>query len=154
MAERKTKAQILAEIASNVYEVHESSEVNPNDRPGGLRTYDVICTIDLNTEGTLKNKVTQRMYVKNEGTVEESAWLGGKLVESYKDSNVDLAEAREQELLAKLTAIEAKIGKEIKVDPTELRNLGIQFFVYIDPDTDIKYVTTSLSGTEVTRVAV
>lgn len=144
-----TKGEIIAEIKNNVFEYLEEKEVNSNDRPGGLRTYDAACLVVTNAEGN-KVKQTQTFYVKDEGTNNESAWLGSRTIKNYV-APTPTSDLIEQDFLTKLNAIESEIGQGIKVDVNDLKNLGIKYFVYVDPRDDKKYVTTHLMGKKLVR---
>lgn len=78
-----TKAEKMTEIAGNVLQV--LGETLVEDLPQfNLKTYDVHCFVTLNSDGSAVNKVSQRLYVTNEGKGNEEALLGGVIRKNWE----------------------------------------------------------------------
>jgi len=145
-----TKAEKLAEI-----------EINVNKKIGeilkeevfNLKTYDVVCLVTIDELGNT-NKVSQRLYVENEGTATESATFGGITRKDYVAPAVsDPVADSEAYFLSELQALETGVGQDVLIDVTQLENLGIKYLAYTDPTDSKRKVTTTLSGVKLIREA-
>jgi hypothetical protein len=76
------KAEILAEIATEVEAVGDVNLAGTPDSIANIRTYDVSVYYTINPENDLQ-KGTQIIYVKNEGDVTETAYRGRKRLKNY-----------------------------------------------------------------------
>lgn len=147
-----TKIEKIAEIESNVQEIIAVTEPSKLDRPGGLRTYDVICLVTVDNDGNTE-KVVQRLYTKNEGESTEVAYLGNEVRKNFDTTTAgdNPTVLKEKFFLKQLQALEAQVGGEVKVDIQQLDNLGIQYFVFVAPGETVKKITTTLDGTTLIR---
>lgn len=129
-------------IKPNVVAVGDTKEAGAEN---GAKTWDVGVFITTNAQG-LMTRASQPVY-----EIAGEFFFGRTVVKNYQAP--EIAPSKEADLLAKFQEIETDIGQEVIIDTTHLKELGIQFLVFIDPTDNVKKVTTTLNGIRLTRKA-
>jgi hypothetical protein len=130
-------------VKPNVVKIGDIKEAGAEN---GAKTYDVGVYVTANASG-LVNRVTQPVY-----EFDGEFSFGRVVVKNYEVPESVIS--KEADLLSKFQEIETEIGEEIIIDTTHLKELGIQFLVFVDPRDDVKKVTTTLNGIRLTRKAI